>query len=67
MSEDCMMEEDSMEPQGVTAPSAAGDSVTDIMLDHGVSANTIAIGGRKRCREDGEEVDHKRRRSGGYI
>ena len=58
------MEESEPDPPARQACGMGGPAAVDVTLHHGVSTNTVPIGGRKRCREDDDQIDHKRRRSG---
>ena len=74
LSEMIAMEQESHDPgDHGDGPSAFGSPALvmngfgngDVTLHQGVSTNRIAVAGKKRCREESDEVEHKRMRKNG--
>ena len=66
-----MEQEDADEQSGDAAaalpPLVNGLSNGDVTLHNGISANRVPVAGKKRSREDCEELDHKRMRKNGAF
>ena len=61
-----VVEHNGLSVQGING-GGGGDATKDVLMQNGVSQNMVAVGGRKRLREDCEENEYKRIRRGGKL